>query len=234
MEKRPAGFCSSALGRALASFLFILLASIAAAAQNPNSGPPNNPNAPENQDAFNKRDMRDREASLRTRIYKETDVGSTRERRLALKQIAEDYERVQVVNNELLRALTSGAEFDYKRLAELTGEIRKRADRLKLNLALPLPEETQKERAPQKGATPTPDAAPVKDSLVALDQLILSFVTNPIFRSKTLAVDAQLAAKASRDLESIINLSAHIKRAADKLSKEASAKKKEQKPEQAN
>jgi hypothetical protein len=62
----------------------------------------------------------------------------------------------------------------------------------------------------------------VKPALLALDGLMMSFVSNPIFQSAQV-VDVQQASKAKRDLEAIIKLSGKIKKSAARLSR-ASAK----------
>src|SRR3954469_17259232 len=64
-----------------------------------------------------------------------------REPRLAFEQIREDFLRLQVVNNDLARAVSGGGQLDFKLVAKSASEIKKRAERLKLNLALPETEE---------------------------------------------------------------------------------------------
>lgn len=199
---------------------FVALACTPSLAQQQQLPPSNDPRDPANQETFNRRDLRDREASLRTRVGKEIEVGSARRMELALKRAAEDFERIQVANNDLLRlfreASTSNA-LDYKQSARLTDEVRKRAERLKEDLAFPEVDEKDKQKAREdEGAL---DAAGVRDSILRLDQLIVGFVNNPIFRSKTPVVEARLASEAARDLDAIIDLSGVIKKAADRLNK---------------
>jgi hypothetical protein len=113
-------------------------------------------------------------------------------------------------------AAATGA-LDYKRVSTAGAEVRKRAARLKENLAFPEPEEDPK--AGKKPPPPAPGDAQVRASLSALDNLIVSFVANPLFQSGVLKVDAQLAVKASRDLNQIIELCADLKKSAEKLGK---------------
>src|SRR5689334_5222975 len=54
-----------------------------------------------------------------------------REPRLAFAQIREDFLRLQVVNNDLARAVSGGGQLDLKLVAKSASEIKKRAERLK-------------------------------------------------------------------------------------------------------
>lgn len=133
---------------------------------------------------------------------------------LAWAQIREDYKQLQVVNNDLARAVSGGAALDFKYVAKSASEIRKRAARLRENMVLP---EVEKPSGPAKEEA---GAERLKSALSTLDQLVLDFVNNPIFeRART--ADVQMSTKARRDLESIIELSDHIKKSSERLSKGA-------------
>ncbi|HYE64317.1 MAG TPA: hypothetical protein VD966_01970 [Pyrinomonadaceae bacterium] len=159
------------------------------------------------------RDLRARQFDLR-RLEEEAHRPAKRrqEPQLALAQIKEDYLRIQLVNNDLVQAVSSRVELDLKFVAKSASEIKKRAGRLKDNLVLPKPEEDSKR--------PQVEAVKLESALLALDELINGFVRNPIFNN-ALVVDASMAAKARRDLEEIINLSDEIKKSSEKLSKDA-------------
>ena len=60
----------------------------------------------------------------------------------------------------------------------------------------------------------------LKASLVALDRLIVSFVSNPGFRSVGV-VDPRWSVGARRDLEEIIELSARLKKGCEHLHRAA-------------
>ena len=60
------------------------------------------------------------------------------------------------------------------------------------------------------------DDSKMKDALIKLCKQIRSFVTNPIIEQPN-TVDADQLKKARRDLEGVIQLSAQIKKDADKL-----------------
>jgi hypothetical protein len=62
------------------------------------------------------------------------------------------------------------------------------------------------------------DDAHMKDALVRMCKQIRSFVTNPVIENPT-TVDANHLNNARRDLESLVQLSGHIKKEAAKLEK---------------
>ena len=116
-------------------------------------------------------------------------------------EIKEDFERIQVINGELLDVTNSNAGVDHKRISEAAGEIMKRATRLKSNL-FPM---VSKDRG-NKIAPPSEGREDLKALLAALDRAILDFVHNPIFEN-TKVVDPKDSTRAERDLQQIISLS---------------------------
>ena len=128
---------------------------------------------------------------------------------LTYAQIREDYRQIQLVNNELARAQTSG-RLDAKGVDKSVAEIRRRAARLRENMALPEPE-----KAATKPARPAVSAERVDHLLITLDNLVMAFVTNPIFEQGKV-VDVKMSMKARADLEAIIEVSDRIVRAGDK------------------
>src|SRR4030095_12888931 len=126
------------------------------------------------------------------------------EEKLALAQIAEDYEKIQVVNNKMMATTMPAATPDYARVAEVTAEIKMRANRMRENLRLSKPDPRDSEKSPSYKKSQ--DAAGIKANLLALDGSIMSFVKSPIFTNPGV-VDVEQAAKASRELETIIEFS---------------------------
>ena len=138
------------------------------------------------------------------------------EPQLALAQIREDFWHIQLVNKDIAQAVLSGASLDPKFIAKSAAEIKKRAGRLKYNLVLPEPEKGTKRPKAEVGA----ETEHLKTSLSRLSGLILGFVSNPLFQNAN-TVDAELSAKARRDLEGIIELSEGIKKSSERLNKVA-------------
>lgn len=139
---------------------------------------------------------------------------------LALAEIAEDFRRLQLVNNSMMSAVAEAPAPDYKLIAEATGEIRRRAERLRANLKLPAANEGEAGGRPAPEAAET--AAQVKEALFALDRSIMDFVDSPLFRNPNV-VDAGAAARASRDLADVIERSRRVGKDAERLAKKGAA-----------
>jgi hypothetical protein len=136
--------------------------------------------------------------------------------RLALEQIGEDFRRMQIVNNELMRATFSGGAtrgLDYERISKASAEINHRATRLRANLQLPSPAHDASQESAEREIAGEKE---MRSSLLSLDELIMGFVNNPAFRKQDV-LDTQHSARASRDLSVIIKLSQKIKQRAEKL-----------------
>jgi hypothetical protein len=138
------------------------------------------------------------------------------EPRLALAQIKEDFVRIQVVNNELagMVARSRREPLDFKLVSKSAADIRKRAERLRDNLALPEFDKVFEAPQPQ---SPT-EAERLKSSLALLRAIILEFVHNPHF-DNTRLVDIQAAMKARRDLDDIIEVSGWVRQSSERLHK---------------
>ena len=146
------------------------------------------------------------------------DAKAVNERRRNLfPQINEDFQRIQVIHNEIVRMLQPDKSLNYDRLADLTDDMKKRSVRLRENLALPEPEKT-KEQATHSEAI---DDSQLKKTIGDLHDLIVSFVANPIFKNLGV-VDAKVIYAARENLEEIINTSGEIKREARILGKSGS------------
>ena len=176
------------------------------------------------------REMREREArdnELRERAFDLRMVEEEARRhpavrrtepKLDIAQMREDFVRIQVVNYELVDVVkhsgSSGGTLDLKLIAKSVAEIKKRARRLKDNMALPETENVFERPQMEVG----PEAGQVKSSVSVLNKLIIGFVNNPIFKEANV-VDVQLSVKAKHDLEDIIEMSEQIKKSSEKLDK---------------
>lgn len=164
-------------------------------------------------------------AEMRERRQRETMLRST-ELRLggaakeekgvdtSLAQANQDFNRIQILHNEIVHRIAGGGTLDYKAMSDTAAEINKRANRLKKFLvpeSLARDEDREKERIELNGGQ-------LKVALVVLCQRIESFVENPLFNAPG-TVDVEQSAKAGADLLRIIELSDNVKKDAGRLSK---------------
>ena len=140
-----------------------------------------------------------------------------RDERPAYQQVREDFEKLQLGSYNLSGAIGSAPALDYERIQEEAAEIRKRAGRLLSTLMLPEPEKEQKLKKGDEAHAP----ADLRANIAALDELVKSFVWNPIFQQSGI-VDVENSTKARRDLDRIIRLSEQIRKSAEGAGKSAS------------
>ncbi len=134
-------------------------------------------------------------------------------RRAVLQQINDDFKALQVLNNKVMSEVTRAGEVDYKSISNWIAEIGSKASRLKANMVLPKVE-TEK----SKVASETINEARLRNDLMALDKVVMAFVTNEVFKSDNV-IQLDLATKASKDLSEIIEQSRTLKKAAALLAK---------------
>ncbi len=147
------------------------------------------------------------------------DAKAPNERRKNLfPQINEDFQKIQVIHNEMVRLVQGVNSMKYDRLIELTAELKKRGNRLRTNLALPNENESDQSLEKSSNNPMTVSDAGVKKSVVTLHDVIVSFVSNPLFKNLGL-LDAKSVSRASGDLRDIILLSDNIKKYAVTLDK---------------
>ena len=121
-------------------------------------------------------------------------------------QIKEDFERIQLINSDVLQANPFDRGLDYRSISKAAAEIKKRATRLKVNL---FPSQSKAEES--QIAQQTKEPQDLRSLLTELDKAISSFVHNPIFEN-TKVVNPEDSMRAERDLEKIIKLSAKTKK----------------------
>jgi len=124
-----------------------------------------------------------------------------------VEQVKQDFGRIQEISFDVLKGYANGGAPDYKQISRSMAEINKRARRLNTNLMLP---ESAVEESRQ-----SQDRSP----LLKLNDLIQQFVTNPIFKNAN-TMDAELAARAKRDLVGIIDLSHRLEKSARRLARD--------------
>jgi len=149
-------------------------------------------------------------------VMKNDAKAATERRRNLFPQINEDFQRIQMIHNEIVRMLQPDKGLNYDRLADLTGDMKKRSVRLRENLALPQPEKSNTPPTQPE----TIDDVHLKKTIADLHDVIVTFVANPLFKNLGV-VDAKVVDAAGENLVDIIDLSEKIKREAKLLSKPA-------------
>jgi hypothetical protein len=138
-------------------------------------------------------------------------------RRRMSAQLNEDFEMLHSINAEKIAPHPSALLSDHKTLADLTGDLKNRATRIKYNVVLlQVVDKGEKIRY-------EPDADQLASMLSELSRMINSFMDSPIFRV-TSADDAALRVKAKRDLDCVIKLSEAINKIAKRSTKVASSR----------
>ena len=137
------------------------------------------------------------------------DANKREERRAtSFPRIKEDFERIQVINNDVLQRQGTNVQLNYKEVGDAAAEVTKRANRLKANLFSSTSKGTQKQIE-----LPSENQRDVKWLLNALDHAISGFVHNPMFENLRV-VDPEDVTNAQRDLEKIIKLSKDVSKRA--------------------
>jgi hypothetical protein len=195
-------------------FGLILLLSAAAPTLAQRSAPSGPPPIDKHTNAARKRQQDTATREWQLRNFGNPEVTKDRRRLEALMaQTEEDFTRMLTLHNEIARALTATKPLDFHFVSQATGEIRKRAHSIQANLILTLAQEEMKPvEMPE-----VLNESEMKDRLVKLCKQIRSFVTNPVIEQPNL-IDADKLVAAKRDLESVIQLSAQLKKDADHLS----------------
>lgn len=165
-------------------------------------------------------DQQSREWRLRN-VERDAAQAQVNQQRLkaAIDVVKEDFKRIQILRNELISDLTSNKPLNHRLISERTGEINKRAHRLKTFLMPPVPEKQEKESEKDKEGTIELKPDEIKGALIKLCNTIYNFTENPILKTPDV-VDVEQSARAGRDLLIVIELSGNIKASAEKLSRE--------------
>ena len=164
-------------------------------------------------DIARQREMRQTEI-LRLRLARTERTANLVYLQAIMAQVKQDFERIQVARNQIVRAAASGKELDYRFVSEVAGEIKKRASRLEDNLALPEPEAGEKSRSNLVELNETQ----IREALSTLCHRIESFVKSPLFENPGV-LHLQHSIKATNDLASILELSGGIRKSAERLRK---------------
>lgn len=199
---------SNQLRWAVAAFWLALAAPISAQQA---SGPPGDRTIP---DREMQQERSRRELQLRNVGLEPKPESDKRSIKAVGEQIEQDFGRILLLHNQIVRAISSGQKLDYDFVAKAAEEIKKRASRLQSTLALREPPSQQEN--PEKPTVLEPSQ--LRASLLTLCKKIKSFVTNPVIETPGI-VNVEQLGKARNDLEAIIKLGEQIKKDAEKLDK---------------
>jgi len=134
----------------------------------------------------------------------------------SLPEIRQDFQELQVVNNELMKVVFIQNSIETKRILTSINEIRKRATRLKTNLgfadASAQPDKTKCDEPPEEFH--------LSSALLLLDHAVMGFVNNPLFHQQKV-LDMKLATQAQNDLGEVLRLTGVI----DRLAKQTPTRK---------
>ncbi|HEX6182826.1 MAG TPA: hypothetical protein VFZ44_02870 [Pyrinomonadaceae bacterium] len=208
MKLYPAVLSTRRLARALAAAALVLSAAASGAAGQMAPAP----SARRNMEAERIREQQRREMQLRKGGTEAGHPTDERAVKAAVKQLGDDFRRIQVIRNDVARALVAGGALDYGRVSEQAAEVRKRALRMQTYLALR--DEKVEER--QHALTAALGEEELKGALVRLCKRIDSFVANPRFKSPDV-VNVEGNERAGRDLREIIALSAAVHDSAERM-----------------
>lgn len=161
-------------------------------------------------------DIQSREIQLRMLNEGKTTTPSSRasaeDRKLIVSQIFEDFQRIQIVNREMMQLSPNLNPTSYKRMSTLAEEMGKRAKRLKTNLGVPDVIQEKKEAE----SVPEMDLAHVQASLQTINASVKSFVGNPLFQDPRVT-DVRHLDNLRRDISNLIDQSRAVKKAVGKL-----------------
>ena len=127
-------------------------------------------------------------------------------------QVQEDFNKLQVANNELAEANEKSQSLDLDFAAKSIAEIQTRADRLLANLTESKPKKSEGQSIPGTRAE-------LKNLITDLDNVVGEFAHNPVFKEAT-PDDDKLAKKALRDLDRITELASQISEGVKSLKKQ--------------
>jgi hypothetical protein len=129
-----------------------------------------------------------------------------------IKQMNEDFVRIQTIRAEAVRVIVADKPFDLKKLEKDSDEIRKRASRLRASLAL------SEERDTTLPGKKIRTIEMVNDAVFDLCIEISRFTENPMFKANGVYT-VRDATEASKALDAVIALARDTGKAAERLRK---------------
>lgn len=134
--------------------------------------------------------------------------------KLAVKfpEIKEDFEGIQILQDTIVKAYTTGKTIDYGLIATSADQINSKAKRLDSNFFA----DTKKDKEEKPSTKESEKVKPVADLIVELDNAIGSFVSSKIF-GNIKVIEPEVAIKTRTDLLNIIQLSEKLSAGAKKM-----------------
>jgi hypothetical protein len=133
-------------------------------------------------------------------------------------EIKEDFENLQLRQDEIIKSYTAGKQLDIDKIAQLADRMNKNAVRLEANLFPTLEEKKDKKKSKEQklaDAAPAPLPKELRSIIIELDNSLGSLVNNPMFVNPQ-AANVDDNAKAHADLKKMILLTAALKSEAEK------------------
>lgn len=128
---------------------------------------------------------------------------------IRFEKIKVDFENIQKLQAEIIKAYTTGKQINYHKISESAAELNKKALRLEANL-FNIKKITDKKD--EKKKTPS-----VRDLIIELDKALSNFIDNPIFKSNKV-IEQKDVEKSENQLEKVIKLSETLSLEAKKFS----------------
>lgn len=123
---------------------------------------------------------------------------SSEEATIKFAKIKEDFENIQRLEAEIIKAYTTGKQINYQKISEAAAELNKKAIRLEANL-FNIKAVTDKKFDKKKQLD-------VRDLIIELDKALGNFTDSPVFKSSKL-LEQKDAEKSQQQLEKVIKLS---------------------------
>jgi len=146
-----------------------------------------------------RQDIQNREWALgNIRSNRDPNSQFSREQKLALEALRDDFRKLQIINNDLMKRTFVESKIKPKEIRESLGEMKKLAQRLRTSFNLPEPKVGDKDTVTDNNVTLSP-------GLLLLDQAVMRFVENPFFQQPRV-LDMELVSRAGSDLNEILRL----------------------------
>jgi hypothetical protein len=157
--------------------------------------------------------MQNREWAL-GHVKEEINSHFKRESKPSLPTIRDDFRRLQIVDNELMRRVFVQNLFDADQIRASVSEIKKHASRLRASISFgePTVEASNKNSnqvRPER--TAAGEVQNLSAMLLQMDQAVMSFVNNPLFQQPKV-LDSKLALQAGKDLDQVLQLTERLHR----------------------